>query len=107
MKNVPARYIAELLDMFKVFEVLNGAMASYHNKMVQQLVQHVKETHGQHISMVGGSDAETVKHVAKVHTVASDESLQDVLEYDRERKCFLWCTVIALSRIIAVVCLVT
>src|SRR5258708_20296163 len=38
MKNVAGRYIAELLEMFDVFEVLNGAMASFHNKMVQQLV---------------------------------------------------------------------
>src|SRR3954470_18867770 len=30
MKNVAALYIRELLEMFDVFEVLNGAMASFH-----------------------------------------------------------------------------
>src|SRR5438128_4477226 len=55
MKNVAARYIAELIEMFDVFEVLNGAMASFHNKMVQQLVVTVQQT-GRRISMVGGSD---------------------------------------------------
>src|SRR5205807_3396778 len=64
MKNVAARYISELLEMFDVFEVLNGAMASFHNRMVQQLVAHVREQHGRTISMVGGSDAHTLKHVA-------------------------------------------
>ena len=58
------------------FEVLNGAMASFHNKMVQQLVEHVKSEHGKHISMVGGSDAHTLKHVAKVHTVSRGENAQ-------------------------------
>ena len=42
MKNVAGRYIAELLEMFDIFEVVNGAMASFHNKMVQQLVEHVQ-----------------------------------------------------------------
>src|SRR2546428_5207260 len=62
MKNVAARYIAELIEMIDVFEVLNGAMASFHNKMVQQLVATV-QGHGRQVSMVGGSDAHTLKHV--------------------------------------------
>ena len=38
MKNVAARYVAELIDMFDIYEVLNGAMASFHNRMVQQQI---------------------------------------------------------------------
>ena len=89
MKNVAARYIAELLEMFDVFEVLNGAMASFHNKMVQQLVATV-QGHGRHISMVGGSDAHTLKHVAKVHTVSKGEAWQDFLENVRRGDSFAW-----------------
>src|SRR6266568_2836329 len=48
MKNVAGRYIAELIDMFDVFEVLNGAMASFHNRMVQQLVTTV-QGHGRKV----------------------------------------------------------
>jgi predicted metal-dependent phosphoesterase TrpH len=89
MKNVAATYIAELLQMFDVFEVLNGAMASFHNKMVQQLVSEVAQ-HGRRISMVGGSDAHTLKHVAKVHTVSKGETPQEFLDNVRAGNSFAW-----------------
>lgn len=89
MKNVAARYIAEVIEMFDVFEVLNGAMASFHNKMVQQLVVTVQQ-HGRRISMVGGSDAHTLKHVAKVHTVSKGETVPEFLESIRKGDCFAW-----------------
>ena len=89
MKNVAARYIAEVIEMFDVFEVLNGAMASFHNKMVQQLVVTVQQ-HGRRISMVGGSDAHTLKHVAKVHTVSKGETVAEFLESIRKGDCFGW-----------------
>jgi predicted metal-dependent phosphoesterase TrpH len=90
MKNVAGRYIAEILDMFDVFEVLNGAMASFHNKMVQQLVAHVQQEHGRRVSMVGGSDAHTLKHVAKVHTVSKGETVSEFLANVRAGECFGW-----------------
>jgi hypothetical protein len=89
MKNVAGRYIAELIEMFDVFEVLNGAMASFHNKMVLQLVNTV-QGHGRHVSMVGGSDAHTLKHVAKVHTVSKGETPAEFLENIRKGDCFAW-----------------
>ena len=89
MKNVAGRYIAELLEMFDIFEVLNGAMASFHNRMVHQLVTTVKE-HGRRVSMVGGSDAHTLKHVAKVHTVSKGETVAEFLENIRTGECFAW-----------------
>jgi len=89
MKNVAARYIAEVIEMFDVFEVLNGAMASFHNKMVQQLVVTVQQ-HGRRISMVGGSDAHTLKHVAKVHTVSKGETVAEFLASIRKGDCFGW-----------------
>src|ERR1700686_1297516 len=89
MKNVGTRYIAELIEMFDVFEVLNGAMASFHNKMVQQLVAMV-QGHGRHVSMVGGSDAHTLKHVAKVHTVSKGETWREFLENVRAGNSFAW-----------------
>lgn len=90
MKNVAARYISELLDMFEVFEVLNGAMASFHNKMVQQLITTVKEHHGHRVSMIGGSDAHTLKHVAKVHTVSKGDTVGEFLANVRTGECFAW-----------------
>jgi predicted metal-dependent phosphoesterase TrpH len=89
MKNVAARYIGEILEMFDIFEVINGAMASFHNRMIQQLVTKMRE-HGRRISMVGGSDAHTLKHVAKVHTVAKGTNVQEFLASIRRGDCFAW-----------------
>jgi predicted metal-dependent phosphoesterase TrpH len=89
MKNVAARYIGELIDMFEIFEVLNGAMASVHNRMVQQLARTLQEG-GRRASMVGGSDAHTLKHVAKVYTVARGETYKEFLESVRRTECFAW-----------------
>jgi predicted metal-dependent phosphoesterase TrpH len=89
MKNVASRYIGEMIEMFDVYEVMNGAMASVHNRMVQQLVKAVRST-GRSISMVGGSDAHTLKHVAKVYTVSQASSMREFLENVRAGRCFAW-----------------
>ena len=107
MKNVAARYIAELLTMFDIFEVMNGAMASFHNKMVQQLCQTVKEQHGKHVSMVGGSDAHTLKHVAKVHTVSKGETPAEFLENVRAGNCFAWGSEMRFRELVADIYLLT
>ena len=106
MKNVAAKYIAELLVMFDIFEVMNGAMASFHNKMVQQLVTTVKG-HGRHISMVGGSDAHTLKHVAKVHTVSKGETVQEFLDNVRKGECFAWGSEMRFRELVADIYLLT
>jgi predicted metal-dependent phosphoesterase TrpH len=100
MKNVAARYIAELLEMFDVFEVLNGAMASFHNKMVLQLLTTV-QGHGRRVSMVGGSDAHTLKHVAKVHTVGKGDTPAEFLASVRRGDCFAWGSEMRFSELIA------
>ncbi|HVR42774.1 MAG TPA: PHP-associated domain-containing protein [Thermoanaerobaculia bacterium] len=89
MKNVASRYIGEMIDMFDVYEVMNGAMASVHNRMVQQLVREIRGT-GRRIAMVGGSDAHTLKHVGKVYTVSQAPSLREFLENVRAGRCFAW-----------------
>jgi predicted metal-dependent phosphoesterase TrpH len=106
MKNVAATYIAELLEMFDIFEALNGAMASFHNKMVQQLVNSVQKR-GRHASMVGGSDAHTLKHVAKVHTVSKGETASEFLENIRKGDCFAWGSEMRFRELIADIYLLT
>ncbi|HEX8254871.1 MAG TPA: PHP-associated domain-containing protein, partial [Thermoanaerobaculia bacterium] len=107
MKNVAGRYISELIEMFSIFEVVNGAMASFHNKMVQQLVEHVKHEHGRPISMVGGSDAHTLKHVAKVHTVSKGDTVQEFLENIRGGNCFGWGSEMRFRELVADIYLLT
>jgi len=106
MKNVAAHYIAELLEMFDIFEAMNGAMASFHNKMVQQLVNSVQKR-GRHASMVGGSDAHTLKHVAKVHTVSKGETTSEFLENIRKGDCFAWGSEMRFRELIADIYLLT
>ena len=107
MKNVAAKYIAELIEMFDIFEVLNGAMASFHNKMIQQLVNTLKHEHGRHVSMVGGSDAHTLKHVAKVHTVAKGETAEEFLNNVRKGECFAWGSEMRFRELVADIYLLT
>ena len=106
MKNVAAHYIAELLEMFDIFEAMNGAMASFHNKMVQQLVNSVQKG-GRHASMIGGSDAHTLKHVAKVHTVSKGETTSEFLENIRAGDCFAWGSEMRFRELIADIYLLT
>lgn len=89
MKNVATQYINEMIEMFDVFEVLNGAMASSNNRVVQQLVANVK-AEGRKISMVGGSDAHTLKHLGKVYTVSRASSWREFLDNVRRGECFAW-----------------
>lgn len=91
MKSVTTRYIDEMIEMFDIYEVMNGAMASLHNKTVRELV-HGMRKQGRRISMVGGSDAHTLKHVGKVYTVSKADSLGEFLSNVREGKCFAWGT---------------
>lgn len=106
MKNVAGRYIAELLEMFDIFEVMNGAMASFHNRMVQQLVVTV-QGHGRQVSMVGGSDAHTLKHVAKVHTVSKGDTVEEFLENIRKGDCFAWGAEMRFRELVADIYLLT
>src|SRR5437763_17108659 len=106
MKNVAAHYIADLLEMFDIFEVLNGAMASFHNKMVQQLVTTIK-VHGRRVSMIGGSDAHTLKHVAKVHTVSKGETTAEFIENIRAGECFGWGAEMRFRELVADIYLLT
>src|SRR5205085_7654616 len=78
-----------------------------HNKMVQDLVTTVKEQHGKHVSMVGGSDAHTLKHVAKVHTVSRGETPGEFLENVRSGNCFAWGSEMRFRELVADIYLLT
>ena len=89
MKTVASRYVGEMIEMFDIYEVINGAMASFHNRVIQQLVQTIRNQ-GRHLAMVGGSDAHTLKHVGKVYTVSRCDSLPGFLANLRNGSCFAW-----------------
>ncbi len=79
MRNSPRQYFEEMLRMFDVFEVKNGAMASQHNRLVEDLMAVVREKRGD-VSLVAGSDAHTLGPLARVYTVAEAESVPHFLE---------------------------
>jgi predicted metal-dependent phosphoesterase TrpH len=89
LRNSPRQYFEEMLRMFDVFEVKNGAMASQHNRLIEDLMAVVREKRGA-ISLVGGSDAHTLAPLARVYTVAEAETPAEFLEKIRSGECFVW-----------------
>ena len=89
MRNSPRQYFEEMLRMFDVFEVKNGAMASQHNRLVEDLMAVVREKRGD-VSLVAGSDAHTLGPLARVYTVAEAETAADFLDKVRQGQCFVW-----------------
>lgn len=91
MRNSPRQYFEEMLRMFDVFEVKNGAMASQHNRLVEDLMAVVREKRGA-VSLVAGSDAHTLPPLARVYTVAEAETAAEFLEKIRAGECLVWGT---------------
>ncbi|HEY3173944.1 MAG TPA: PHP-associated domain-containing protein [Thermoanaerobaculia bacterium] len=89
MRNSPRQYFEEMLRMFDVFEVKNGAMASQHNRLVEDLMAVVREKRGD-VSLVAGSDAHTLAPLARVYTVAEAESVSAFLDKVRLGECLVW-----------------
>jgi len=89
MRNSPRRYFEEMLRMFDIFEVKNGAMASQHNRLVEDLMSVVREKRGA-VSLIAGSDAHTLGPLALVYTVAEAENVAEFLEKVRTGECFVW-----------------
>jgi len=78
-----------MLRMFDVFEVKNGAMASQHNRLIEDLMAVVREKRG-NVSLVAGSDAHTLGPLALVYTVAEAQTATEFLEKVRLGECFVW-----------------
>ena len=91
MRNSPRHYFEEMLRMFDIFEVKNGAMATQHNRLVEDLMAVVREKRGS-VSLVAGSDAHTLAPLALVYTVAEAASVREFLEKVRGGECFVWGT---------------
>ena len=89
MRNSPRRYLEQMLHMFDVFEVKNGAMASQHNRLIEDLMAVVRQKRGA-VSLVAGSDAHTLSPLARVYTVAEAETYGDFLDKVRNGECFVW-----------------
>lgn len=89
MRNSPRRYFEEMLRMFDVFEVKNGAMATQHNRLIEDLMSVVREKRGE-VSLVAGSDAHTLGPLGLVYTVAEANTPLEFLEKVRTGECFVW-----------------
>jgi predicted metal-dependent phosphoesterase TrpH len=100
MRNSPRHYFEEMLRMFDIFEVKNGAMASQHNRLVEDLMAVVREKRGA-VSLVAGSDAHTLGPLALVYTVAEAQSVTDFLEKVRRGECFVWGSEMGFSELLS------
>jgi predicted metal-dependent phosphoesterase TrpH len=91
LRNSPRHYFEEMLRMFDIFEVKNGAMASQHNRLVEDLMAVMREKRG-NLSLVAGSDAHTLGPLALVYTVAEAQNVRGFLQKVRDGECFVWGT---------------
>jgi hypothetical protein len=91
MRNSPRRYFEEMLRMFDIFEVKNGAMTAHHNRLVEDLMAVVREKRGA-VSLVAGSDAHTLAPLARVYTVAEAKTVSEFLAKIRTGACFVGAT---------------
>ncbi len=89
IRNSPRHYFEQMLQMFDVFEVKNGAMASQHNRLIDDLMAVVREKRGA-VSLVAGSDAHTLAPLARVYTVAEAQTPAEFFEKIRSGECFVW-----------------
>lgn len=89
LRNSPRQYFEQMLQMFDVFEVKNGAMASQHNRLIEDLMAVVREKRGA-VSLVAGSDAHTLSPLARVYTVAEAQTPAEFLDKIRTGECFVW-----------------
>jgi predicted metal-dependent phosphoesterase TrpH len=89
LRNSPRHYFDEMLRMFDIFEVKNGAMASQHNRLIEDLMAVVREKKGA-VSLIAGSDAHTLGPLARVYTVAEASTVSEFLEKIRRGECFVW-----------------
>jgi len=100
MRNSPRHYFEEMLRMFDIFEVKNGAMASQHNRLVEDLMAVVREKRGA-VSLVAGSDAHTLGPLALVYTVAEAQNVTEFLEKVRGGECFVWGSEMGFSELLS------
>ncbi len=100
MRNSPRHYFEEMLRMFDIFEVKNGAMASQHNRLVEDLMSVVREKRGA-VSLVAGSDAHTLGPLALVYTVAEAQGVSDFLDKIRRGECFVWGSEMGFSELLS------
>lgn len=98
MRNSPRRYFEEMLTMFDMFEVKNGAMTVHHNRLVEDLMALVRAKNG-NVSLVAGSDAHTLTPLARVFTIAECNSIREFLEAIRRGQCYVWGEEIGFSRL--------
>jgi predicted metal-dependent phosphoesterase TrpH len=100
MRNSPRRYFEEMLSMFDMFEVRNGAMTAHHNRLVEDLMELVRAKSGR-VSLVAGSDAHTLAPLARVFTVARCDTVPEFLESIRVGECYVWGAEIGFSRLVS------
>lgn len=62
-------YLDEMRSLFDIFEEQNGAMQRVHNLFISQLLLHM-EKQGKKLGRTGGSDAHTLRRVARTYTIS-------------------------------------
>jgi predicted metal-dependent phosphoesterase TrpH len=83
-RQIPLEVYLRLVDHVPAMEARNGAMLPAHNEMIERLAHGWRG--GPSLGITGGSDAHTLRRVARTWTVAPGESATDFIESLKARR---------------------
>jgi predicted metal-dependent phosphoesterase TrpH len=72
-------YIDRMADLFNVFEARNGTLQRQHNALIGALLGRFRSV-GRAVSVVGGSDAHTLRRIGRSYTASHAKNREEFLE---------------------------
>ncbi len=88
-RQLPLKAYLELLNEVPGLEARNGAMSRAHNELIEDVAS--RWTGSSTLAVVGGSDAHTLRRVARTWTEAPDEGVGDIPGFLKSlRDCRSW-----------------
>lgn len=81
-------FVHHVMALFRIYEIRNGAMQREHNQLVAQLVEFFAAA-GRKCSIIGGSDAHTLRRIGRTYTASPARSKKEFLEDIRQGRTFV------------------
>lgn len=85
----PKYYVEKMLGLFDVFEARNATMSSFHNDLINEILQAYNKK-GVKKSLVAGSDAHTLRRIATNYTATIAENKEEFFENLRAGRTLLF-----------------
>ncbi|MBI4462582.1 MAG: PHP domain-containing protein [Acidobacteria bacterium] len=81
-------FVRHIVALFRIYEIRNGAMQREHNQLIAQLVEFFA-TAGKKCSIIGGSDAHTLRRIGRTYTASCARTKEKFLEDIRQGRTFV------------------